>query len=177
MTFFIVLIGLKNLTNLFKAFDDFKSQTESNFKLVIVGRKMWWTSEIEKTYQNLAYKSDVIFTGRLAEEELYKITAAAHALTYVPIFEGFGIPLVEAMSCGTPVITSNITSMPEVVEDAGLLVDPFAIEDITKAMITIYSDDKLRTSLIEKSLLQSKKFSWKRTGDLLWASILNTIDA
>ncbi len=153
------------------------SQGKSAIKLVIVGRKMWWTDEIEDTFQNLEFKNDIIFAGRLPEQELYKITAAAQALTYVPIFEGFGIPLVEAMSCGTPVITSNITSMPEVVEDAGFLVDPFSVEDIAKAMITISSDDKLRNELIERSKVQAKKFSWQKTGDRLWASILKTIDA
>jgi len=166
----------KNLVNLFKAFDKFKSQTKLDFKLIIVGRKMWWTKEIENTFQSLKFKKDIIFTGRLPEQELYKITAAAHALTYVPIFEGFGIPLVEAMSCGTPVITSNITSMPEVVEDAGFLVDPFSVNDIAKAMITISSDDHFRKELIAKSLIQARKFSWQKTGDRLWASILKTIE-
>jgi glycosyltransferase involved in cell wall biosynthesis len=166
----------KNLVNLFKAFEEFKTRTNSDFKLLIVGRKMWWTDEIENTFQNLASKKDIIFTGRLPEKDLYKITAAAYALTYVPIFEGFGIPLVEAMSCGTPVITSNITSMPEVVKDAGFLVDPFSVEDITKAMITISTDESLRNELIEKSKIQAKKFSWQKTGDRLWDSILKTIN-
>lgn len=166
----------KNLVNLFKAFDQFKSQSNSHFKLVIVGKKMWWTSEIENTFNALQFKSDVVFTGRVSNDGLYKITAAAHALTYVPIFEGFGIPLVEAMSCGVPVITSNVTSMPEVVENAGILVDPFSIDEIAQAMITISSDENLRSELVEKSKTQAKKFSWQRTGDLLWESIIKTID-
>lgn len=166
----------KNLANLFKAFDQFKSQSNSDFKLVIVGRKMWWTNEIEKAFNQLQFKNDVIFTGRVNNNELYKITAAAHALTYVPIFEGFGIPLVEAMSCGVPVITSNVTSMPEVVEGAGILVDPFSIDEISNAMGRITSDDKLRNELSEKSIIQAKKFSWEKTGDLLWESILKTIN-
>ena len=167
----------KNLVNLFKAFDQFKATTKSDFKLVIVGKKMWWTNEIENTFKALQFKKDVVFTGRVSNEDLYKITASAHALTYVPIFEGFGIPLVEAMSCGVPVITSNITSMPEVVENAGILVDPFSVDAIAKAMLTIASNEELRKELIEKSKLQAKKFSWQKTGDLLWASILKTIDA
>jgi glycosyltransferase involved in cell wall biosynthesis len=167
----------KNLVNLFKAFDEFKTQSKSDFKLLIVGRKMWWTDEIETTFQSLKFKKEIIFSGRLPEDELYKITASAHALTYVPIFEGFGIPLVEAMSCGVPVITSNVTSMPEVVENAGILVDPFSVDAISKAMLTIASNEELRKELIEKSKLQATKFSWQKTGDLLWASILKTIDA
>ncbi len=167
----------KNLINLFKAFDQFKSQTGSDFKLLIVGKKMWWTTATEKVYNQLKFKHDIIFTGRVNENELYKITASAYALTYVPIFEGFGIPLVEAMSCETPVITSNITSMPEVVEDAGILVDPFSIDDISNAMVKIVSDEDLRNELVEKSKIQAKKFSWEKTANLLWNSILKTIDA
>ena len=167
----------KNLVNLFKAFDQFKLTNKSDLKLVIVGKKMWWTSEIENAFLKLTHQNDVVFTGRVSNTDLYKITASAHALTYVPIFEGFGIPLVEAMSCGVPVITSNITSMPEVVENAGILVDPFAVDEIAKAMFTIATDKELRKELIEKSKLQAKKFSWQKTGDLLWASILKTIDA
>ena len=167
----------KNLVNLFKAFDQFKSASNSDFKLLIVGRIMWWTKEIENTYNELAYKNDIIFTGRVSDKELYQITASAYALSYVPIFEGFGIPLVEAMSCGVPIITSNITSMPEVVGDSGILVDPYSVDDVTQAMRKITSDEELRIQLVEKSIQQAKKFSWEKTGDLLWDSILKTINA
>jgi len=167
----------KNLINLFKAFDRYKSQTSSDFKLLIVGKKMWWTNEIETTYNLLQFKNDIIFAGRVNKNDLSKITASAFALTYIPIFEGFGIPLVEAMSCGVPVITSNITSMPEVVEDSGILVDPFSVEDIANAMIEITTNKELRNQLVEKSLIQSKKYSWEKTGNLLWESILKTINA
>ncbi len=166
----------KNLINLFKAFDQFKANLNSDFKLLMVGKKMWWTKEIENTFNNLNHKKDIIFTGRVDDKELSKITASAYALTYVPIFEGFGIPLVEAMYCGVPVITSNVTSMPEVVENAGILVDPFSVVDIAQAMIKIASDEGLRIELIEKSKIQAQKFSWKKTGDLLWNSILKTIE-
>lgn len=166
----------KNLINLFLAFDTFKTKTNSPKRLLIVGRKMWWTKEIESTFNNLKFKNDIVFAGRVNEEELYIITASAYALTYVPVFEGFGIPLVEAMSCGTPVITSNITSMPEVVEDAGILVDPFSVEDITNAMIRMNDEHCLRSKLSEKSIIQAQKFSWQKTADLLWNSIQLTIN-
>lgn len=167
----------KNLINLFKAFDEFKKSTNSDFKLLIIGKKMWWTNEIETTYKSLKYQADIIFTGRVEENELYSITASAYALTYIPIFEGFGIPLVEAMNCGVPVITSNVTSMPEVVENAGILVDPFSVEEITDAMIKIVNNNALRNQLSEKSITQAKKFSWEKTGNLLWESINKTINA
>ncbi|MCB0409216.1 MAG: glycosyltransferase family 4 protein, partial [Flavobacteriales bacterium] len=167
----------KNLIRLFQAFDAFKKQTNSNFKLLIVGKKMWWTDEIESIYNSLQHKSDILFAGRVAEQDLYDITASAYALTYVPIFEGFGIPLVESMSCGVPVITSNVTSMPEVVEDSGLLVDPFSVDDISIAMIQIVEKPELRNTLAEKSLIQAKKFSWNKTASLLWESIQKTLNA
>ena len=167
----------KNLIRLFQAFNQFKEENNSNFKLLMVGKRMWWTSEIENLFNQLTHKSDILFAGRVNEQELYEITASAYALTYVPIFEGFGIPLVEAMSCGVPVITSNVTSMPEVVEDAGILVDPFSVEDITKAMVNIVADQSLRKKLAEKSKTQAQKFSWDKTAQLLWKSIQKTIDA
>ena len=166
----------KNLINLFKAFEQFKTTTKSPKKLLIVGRKMWWTPEIENTLNNLLVKNDIIFAGRISEQELYKITASAYALTYVPIFEGFGIPLVEAMSCGTPVISSNITSMPEVVGDAGILVNPFAVDEIAHAMVRMNDEHCLRGKLSEKSLVQAQKFSWQKTADLLWESIQKTVE-
>lgn len=164
----------KNLINLFKAFEQFKTNTKSPKKLLIVGRKMWWTPEIEAALNSLSVKSDILFAGRVSEQELYKITASAYALTYVPIFEGFGIPLVEAMSCGTPVISSNITSMPEVVDDAGILINPFSVDEIANAMIRMNEEHCLRGNLSEKSLIQAKKFSWQKTADLLWDSIQKT---
>lgn len=165
----------KNLINLFKAFDKFKKESGSDYKLLVVGKKMWWTNEIENTYNNLNHKNDIIFVGRVPENDLYKITASAYALTYVPVFEGFGIPLAEAMNCGVPVITSNVTSMPEVVEEAGILVNPNSVDEISNAMKNICNDNNLRKELSEKSLIQAKKFSWERTGDLLWESIVKTI--
>jgi len=167
----------KNLARLFQAFNDFKTQSNSDFKLLIVGKKMWWTSEIETMFNELKHNNDIVFAGRVNDQELYDITASAYALTYVPIFEGFGIPLVEAMSCGVPVITSNVTSMPEVVENAGILVDPFSIEAISNAMIKLTSDNNLRDGLVEKSKQQAQKFSWDKTADLLWSSIQKTINA
>jgi glycosyltransferase involved in cell wall biosynthesis len=167
----------KNLINLFKAFDAFKNKSKSDMKLLIVGKKMWWTKEIENTYNQLNHKNEVVFAGRVDEQELYDLTASAYALTYVPIFEGFGIPLVEAMSSGVPVLTSNITSMPEIVEDAGVLVDPSSVEEIAVAMNNIVINKQMHNDLIEKGIVQAKKFSWQRTGELLWQSILKTIDA
>ncbi|MCD6112307.1 MAG: glycosyltransferase family 4 protein [Bacteroidales bacterium] len=161
----------KNLTNLFKAFDDFKRNYSSDTKLLIVGNKKWWTYEIRKTYENMQFKDDVIFCGRLSTEDLHKVIASALALTYVSYFEGFGIPVVEAFYCNTPVITSNVTSLPEIAGDAALIVDPFSVSQISDAMMKIAKDENLRSNLISKSNIRKKEFSWQKSSEKLWASI------
>jgi len=161
----------KNLINLFKAFDLFKKSKSTNIKLLVVGEKMWWTPEIKKAYETMENKSDVLFSGRLNFDELQKVVASALALTYVSYFEGFGIPIVESFYSGTPVITSNVTSMPEVAGDAALLIDPFSVQSITEALVKISSDENLRKSLIEKGFERKKEFTWQKTADRLWTSI------
>jgi len=153
----------KNLQNLFLAFDEFKTGG-SNYKLLISGQKKWWTSEMQQAYSSMKYKSDVIFTGRLAEEDLVNVMASAQALVYVSYFEGFGIPIVEAMRCNVPVITSDITSLPEIADDAALLVNPFSVDSISTAMKKITVDEPLR-----------KQFTWETTADKLWASAEKTL--
>ena len=161
----------KNLVNLFKAFDGFKEQKNSTVKLLVVGEKMWWTKDIELAYKGMKFRDEVIFSGRLAFTELQRVVASALALTYVSYFEGFGIPIVEAFYAGTPVITSNVTSMPEVAGDAALLVDPFSVESITDAMIKIYADEALRKSLTEKGKIRGRNFTWQKSADRLWDAI------
>ena len=166
----------KNIVRLLKAFEQFKNTQSSDVKLVIVGEKYYWTKEIKQTYLNLTCKAHIVFTGRVTPDALNTIIGGALAMTYVPYFEGFGIPIVEAMNCDTPVITSNITSMPEVAEDAAILVDPFSVESIATGMLSIYNDESLRNSLIEKGRKRKLDFSWDKSADLLWKSILKTVE-
>ena len=166
----------KNLTNLFKAFDHFKESDNNGMKLLVVGARYWWTDSIKNTYENLRYREDVLFTGRLSSADLRKVMASAFALTYVSYFEGFGIPLVEAFYCDTPVITSNITSMPEVAGDAAILVDPFNHLSISDAMLKLVKDPALRNQLIEKGRLRRTSFSWQKTSEKLWATCEKVIE-
>lgn len=167
----------KNISRLFKAFDLFKSKNPGSTKLVIVGVKYYWTSDIKNTYIGMKHKDDVVFTGRLSSEELKNVLGSALALTYVPYFEGFGIPILEAMNCNTPVITSNITSMPEVAADAALLIDPFSVESIANGMQEMATNTALRSQLIEKGKKRSSDFSWDKTANALWASIEKAVKA
>ncbi len=152
----------KNLERLIEAFNIFKEKTKSKYKLLLTGRKAWNFEEIIKSYAVSKFKEDIIFTGFVNEEELPKLYAASAALCYVSLFEGFGIPIVEAMQCGTPVITSNTSSMPEIAGDAALLVDPYKAESIAFAMEEI-QNEALSKELIQKGFLQAKKFTWKNT--------------
>lgn len=165
----------KNVPMLLKAFNQYKSESGSSLKLLIAGKKMWSNSEATQLLNELAHKKDIIFTGRVNDNELAELTAAAKAITYIPIFEGFGIPLVEGMQCGVPVITSNITSMPEVVGDAGILVNPFNQNEIAQAMQKITADKNFHEALSSKSILQATKFSWEKTAQLVMESINKTI--
>ena len=161
----------KNIKRLIEAFSVFKVKTNADVKLLLAGSILWQQTEIEHTYNNNAYKADIVFTGRLSDDDLQQVMGAAMALSFVPIFEGFGLPIVEAMQSGVPVICSNITSMPEVAGDATILVDPFDVEKIAAAMETLHADANLRNQLIQKGHLQKQLFSWDKTARLLWKTI------
>lgn len=161
----------KNICGLLRAYDAFRTSVDTDTKLLIVGESMFKTSDIELTYEGMRYKEDVVFTGRLSNEELHQVLGASLALTFVPYFEGFGIPIIEAMNAGVPVICSNTTSLPEVGGHAVLYVDPFSLNQIKDAMIKIFQEKELREGLIEKGFVQKDKFSWDKTADLLWGSI------
>jgi glycosyltransferase involved in cell wall biosynthesis len=165
------LLPRKNVARMLQAYDRFKSLQKSEIKMVIVGAKMFNTGDIEDTYQNMQFKDDVVFTGRLAPGRIELALGGALALVYVSYFEGFGIPLVEAMYADVPVITSNVTSLPEVAGDAALFVEPFSVGSIRDAMQQMYTDKPLRETLIEKGRIQRQKFSWNKTAEQLWKSL------
>ncbi len=164
----------KNLARLFTAFDKFKKRSQNDVKLVIVGEKRWWTEPIQRAYDAMSCKEDVVFAGRLSAEDLHRVTAAALASVYVSYFEGFGIPILEAFKCDTPVITSNVTSMPEVAQDAALLVDPFNEDDIADAMVKVLDED-VRKTLVEKGRKRAEDFSWNQAAAVIWNSLMKSI--
>ena len=161
----------KNLGNLFRAYDYFRNVSDLDIKLMIVGQKKWWTKKLRHTYEQMKFKDDVLFRGRFSADTLHKVMGSALALTYVSYFEGFGIPILEAFYCGVPVITSNVTSMPEVAGDAAHLVNPFSVKSIAEGLEKIAADESYRRLLVEKANARRNVFSWQRSANLLWESI------
>ena len=168
----------KNLKNMLLAFDQYKkANPSSELKFLVVGAFGWQNSELKDIINTMQYKDDVIFLGRQPLDELAKLIAGSFALLYVSLFEGFGVPPVEGMKCGVPVITSNNSSLPEICGDAALLVDPLDVNAICQAIEKLWTDSSLYESLIQKGTLQAQKYSWDRSADLLWASCIKTIES
>lgn len=161
----------KNVVRLLLAFDEYKKTTNAPDKLLLVGAKGWKTGDVHQTLNSLEFKADVIQTGHMGLEQLVPIVASAKCMLYVSLFEGFGIPIVEAMRCGVPVVTSNTSSMPEVAADAALIVDPSHTDSITDAMVKLHNNPELAKELGQKGLERSKAFSWDNAAADLWASI------
>ena len=166
----------KNVGRMLRAFDRFKDETPSNYKLLMVGNPDFKAPKIEKIYREMHHKKDVIFAGWLSNEHLSKAVGAAEALVFVPIFEGFGIPLVEAMKTNVPIITSSVTSLPEVAGDAALLVDPFSIIEIKNAMTKMATDYNFRNAQASLAFERGKLFNWDNTASLLWSTIQKAIE-
>lgn len=162
----------KNIVNLLKAFIAFKKKQRTDMKLVIVGRLAWKYDEVLEMREEMPFKDDVKWVGYMGVDELSKVTAGAYALVYASLFEGFGIPILEALQCDVPAIVSNTSSMPEVAGDAGLLVDPNDPQDIAAKMEMLYKDETLRNQLKAKAKEQVKKFDWDRSAAQLWEHMM-----
>jgi glycosyltransferase involved in cell wall biosynthesis len=166
----------KNLSRLFRAFDYFKEQHRTDIKLLVVGNKKYWTKDIRDSFDGMKYKDEVVFSGRMTSEDLHRAVASALAMAYVSYFEGFGLPIIEAFCCETPVITSNVTSMPEVAGDAALLVDPFSVKSIAEGLEKVALDPEMRKDLVEKGKTRRELFTWKRSAEQLWSVVENVLN-
>lgn len=161
----------KNLARLFHAFDYFKQAHTNDIKLLIVGNKKYWTRDIQRAYEGMRYPGEVVFSGRLPSDTLRRAVASALATAYVSYFEGFGLPIIESFRCDTPVVTSNVTSMPEVAGDAAVLVNPFSVKSIAEGLSKVATDEGLRKNLVEKGRERASRFTWQHSADGLWEVI------
>lgn len=166
----------KNLANILRAFEQYKAQTGADTQFVVVGARAGKQDELDEVLRSMTFAQDVRFLGRLSAEELSQVMASALALVYATLFEGFGIPIVEAFNAETAVITSNVTSMPEVAGEAALLVDPTSVEQIADAMTCLATDENLRQELIAKGREQRKLFSWDQTAERLWDCVMKSVN-
>lgn len=178
--FFIFIGSLhprKNVANMLKAFDKFKQSQPSKIKLVIVGEHFFKTRDIKIALESLHHKEDVLFVGRQEPLQLRDLLASAISLVLVSKFEGFGIPVIESLKCNTPVIVSNVTSLPEVAGNAAIYAEHNSVDSIANAMLRMAADKSLRKKLIENGRLICQKYSWDKTASLFWESIVKAINA
>jgi glycosyltransferase involved in cell wall biosynthesis len=168
---FILFVGTlekrKNVPTLIRSFYKLK-KSKLNHKLVIVGGRGWKYTKIFDLIEELNLQKDVIFTDYVSDEYLVKLYNAADLFVYPSLYEGFGLPPLEAMACGCPVITSNTSSLPEVVGDAGIMIDPNDVDSLTDSMLKILTDNELREDMSIKSLERASIFSWKKTARETW---------
>ena len=151
----------KNLVRLLRAYARLREQQpEFRLQLVVVGRQLWLYKEVLREIKQQNFAADVIVTGYASDEDLPALYRSAVALVYPSLFEGFGLPPLEAMACGTPVITSNSSSLPEVVGNAALLVNPYEETDLAQAIWKLTNDATLRAQLRQAGIQQAGQFTW-----------------
>lgn len=162
-----VLEPRKNLLMLVRAFKKLVHRGLPH-SLAIVGRKGWMYEELFRSITRLELQDRIIFTGYVPEEELPLFYNIADVFVYPSVYEGFGLPVLEAMACGTPVVTSNVSSMPEIVGETGILVNPFDEQELANAIERVVTDPALSSELRHKGLMRASQFTWEQTA-------LNTI--
>ena len=157
----------KNIDVLIKAFAALKKETDLDYHLVIAGQKGWLYESIFKTVEALGISRYITFTGYISIEDKSALYKNASLFVYPSLYEGFGIPILEAMSSGVPVICSNTSSMPEVAGDAALLIRPDEPIPIAEAMHSMLTSTDLREEKIRLGYLQAEKFSWDKSAEKL----------
>jgi glycosyltransferase involved in cell wall biosynthesis len=153
----------KNLTRALVAYKTLAEARRVDWQFVLVGGSGWKNQSFYDEVRKLGIEDRLVFTGYVPEDDLPTLYQGAEVFVYPSVYEGFGLPVLEAMASGTPVITSNTTSLPEVAGDAALLVEPTNVAQILKAMEALAGSTALRRALREKGLAQSRRFSWEKT--------------
>lgn len=168
---YILFLGtlepVKNLARLFEAYKIFKEKCNvksgsCHYKLVVAGKRGWLAEEYKKIAKDLGVAKDIIFTGYVVGDELVPLFKNAEFFIMPSLYEGFGTTVLEAFATGTPVIASNVSSIPEIAGDAALLVDPINVQEIADAMVKVAEDDKLRYDMRQKGFKQVEKFDWAK---------------
>lgn len=156
----------KNLSRLLEAFELFKEQTALSHNLVVVGEK-GWKVDIASEAKRMNHSDDVVFLGYVADEEMAAVYSMADLFVFTTLFEGFGIPVVEAQQCGVPVLTSNVSSLPEIAGEGALYVDPYKPEEICRGIRRVLEDGVLAQHLVQKGFDNARRFSWETSAEAL----------
>jgi glycosyltransferase involved in cell wall biosynthesis len=163
----------KNLNRLLQAFRKVIDSGIGEYSLIIAGGQGWSRDSLERIIEDLSLEQFVKVLGYVEDKFLHALYRNAYAVVLPSLYEGFGLPLLESMQYGTPVISTNVSAMPEIVGDAGILVDPLSVDEISAAIIRLLSDQALREKLSKRSIRQASKYSWKdsamKTHDLFRA--------
>jgi len=174
---FILYVGTleprKNIPSLLKAFSILRERGYPH-KLVLIGGKGWKYEEIFSTIDELKLENQIAIPGYVQDQDMVYFYNLADLFVYPSLYEGFGLPPLEAMSCGAPVITSSKSSLPEVVGDAALLVDPLDVDALAVAIESVLANKELRTELSERGLKRAKFFSWEKTAEQTWSIYAET---
>lgn len=157
----------KNLERLIQAYAQLKSEIPTAPKLVIAGGNGWLYESIYETVKIMSIESDVIFTGYINQEDLPILIKGAKIFLFPSLYEGFGMPPIEAMACGTPVIVSNAASLPEVVGDAAFFVDPFSADSIKESLKQLLYDEKKRFELSARGIERARQFTWDKSAEII----------
>ncbi len=157
----------KNLKTLIDAYVRLRRGDVTRHRLVLVGRQTWLHDDIFAAARASGCADDLVFTGYVPQHDLVALYNAADLFVYPSIFEGFGLPPLEAMACGTPVVTSNTSALPETVGDAALTVDPLDADALARAMATVLSDDAVRARFAALGLRRARAFSWDTTARIV----------
>ncbi|NIO20498.1 MAG: glycosyltransferase [Candidatus Aenigmarchaeota archaeon] len=152
----------KNLPKLLAAYGSLPRGLRDRYPLVIAGAKVWHTNEFKKLLNCFPEKEKIILPGYVPQELLPDLYRGASLFVYPSLYEGFGLPVLEAMACGVPVVASKTTSLPEVVGDAGILVDPRDVNELREGMVNLLDDERLRDELSQKGLERAKLFTWEK---------------
>ena len=153
----------KNLRRLVQAYARLRSQHDITHELVVVGQSQWQTSHLHSTVRELDLANVVRLVDYVDASALRSLYRAADIFAYPSLYEGFGLPILEAMACGTPVLTSKVSSMPEVAGEAALLVDPASVVSIADGLMSLIADAAKREDLVKKGLARAKEFCWQDT--------------
>ena len=163
----------KNVLTLVKAFDHFKSSHSSDVQLILAGRDAWHNKELFETIEKSPFKKEIHLPGYVRTEDAVPLVASAEAMIYPSIYEGFGLPMVEAMACGVPVICSNVSSLPEVAGNAALQFDPMDVQQLSEHMHAITTDQHLKNEMIRLGYERRKIFSWDKAAEEIYTILEN----